>query len=286
MDVAKLKEIYVPVRPAPGGATFWSQFYAMFVKRAIMFKRDLSVLVISLILPIMIAIGAAAVMQQIPSLECGKPSIIYSAPLSLDLSLLFGAKIPSSPYTFEPSDSKSEIASNFRVEPNSENVKRAYSAIPPSFSISDSNVLKSVNANRSNIPGALQACCSDLAATSSGLNAFYNAALLHSLPSVLTAAYSSLLSAVNNGTIACQSWPLPADDNNVFTPETGRSINGNMYGTMFLAVSVGIALGSLVVSPVRPLTLATQSDDNDLSLAGCRERKSLQVSSNCKRSKQ
>ena len=284
MDVAKLKETYVPVRPAPGGASFWSQFYGMFVKRAVTFKRDLPILSISLILPIMIAVGAAAIMQQIPSLNCEIPAIIYSAPLSLDLSLLFNAKIPSSPYTLVPFDSKTENASNFRVEPDAQYVKRAYSSIPPSFSISDSNVLTSINANRSNIPGALQSCCSDLNAASSGLNAFYNAALLHSLPSVLTAAYSSLLSRVNNGTIACQSWPLPKEDTEFFTPEAGKSINGNIYGTMFLAVSVGIALGSLVVSPVRPRVPATKSTDYDLSFAGCRERKSFQVSSSSERS--
>lgn len=284
MDVSKLKETYVPVRPAPGGASFWSQFYGMFVKRAVTFKRDLSVLVISLILPILIAVGAAAIMQQIPSLKCETPSIIYSSPLSLDLSLLFNAKIPSSPYVLQPFDSKTEIASNFRVQPDAEYVKKAYSAIPPSFSISDSNVLTSINANRSNIPGALQSCCSDLSAASSSLNAFYNAALLHSLPSVLTAAYSALLTRVNGGTISCQSWPLPVEDNEFFTPEAGRSANGNVFGTMFLAVSVGVALGSLVVSPVRPCMLAQKSSDCDLSCAGCRKRKSFQVSSSGERS--
>jgi hypothetical protein len=89
-----------------------------------------------------------------------------------------------------------------------------------------------------------------LTASSSGLNAFYNAALLHSLPATLTTAYSSLLTQVNGGTINCQSWPLPKEDNDFFTPETGRSVNGNLYGIMFLAVSVGLGLGSLVVNPV------------------------------------
>jgi ABC-type multidrug transport system ATPase subunit len=259
MNVDKLKETYVPVRPPPGGASFWSQFYGLFVKRAITFKRDLSVAVISLILPIAIAVGAAAIMTQIPVLNCDKPSMIYSVPLSLDLSLLFGAKIPSTPYFLSPTDSKAMVATNFLVDPNPENVRRSFPAIPSSFAMSSSNLRESISTNRASIPGGLQTCCSDSTAASSGLNAYYNAVLLHSLPSTLTTAYSSLLARVNGGTISCQSWPLPKEDNEFFTPEAGRSVNGNLYGSMFLAVSVGIALGSLVVNPVCALMLATNS---------------------------
>ena len=50
MDVQKLKASYEPVAPSPGGASFFSQFYGLFVKRAITLKRDLSVAVISLTL--------------------------------------------------------------------------------------------------------------------------------------------------------------------------------------------------------------------------------------------
>ena len=250
MNVDKLKEAYVPVHPSRGGASFGSQFRGLFVKRAIAFKRDLSIAVISLILPIAIAIGAAAIMQQIPVLTCDKPSMIYSVPLSLDLSLLYGAKIPITPYFLSPVNSNNAAATNFPVDPSPQNVRTAFPTIPSSFATSSSNVLDSISANRASIPGALQACCSDLTASSSGLNAFYNAALLHSLPSTLTTAYSSLLTQINGGTISCQSWPLPKEDDEFFTPEAGRSINGNLYGTMFLAVSVGLALGSLVVNPV------------------------------------
>ena len=250
MNIEKLKEIYSPVRPSPGGASFYSQFWGLFVKRSIAFKRDLSIAVISLILPLGIAIGAAAIMQQIPLLTCEKPSLIYSKPLSLDLSTLYGARIPSTPYFFAPVDSKNAVASNFLVDPNPENVRSAYPAVPSAFTTPSSNLLNAISANRGSIPGALQTCCSDLTASSSGLNAFYNAALLHSLPATLTTAYSSLLTQVNGGTINCQSWPLPKEDNDFFTPETGRSVNGNLYGIMFLAVSVGLGLGSLVVNPV------------------------------------
>ena len=281
MDVDKLKEIYVPVLPSPGGASFWSQFYGLFVKRAIAFKRDRSVVVISLILPIAIAIGSAAIMQQIPVLTCDKPSMIYSAPLSLDLTILYGAKIPSNPYSLFPLDPKTEESASFPVDPNPENVKGAYSAIPASFVTSDSNLLASIDANRRKIPGALQACCSSSSTASSGLNAFYNAALLHSLPATITTAYSSLLFQVNRGTISCRSWPLPKEDDEFFTPETGRSVNGNLFGSIFLAVSVGVALGSIVVNPVSRHHLSMQKEIGllhsfgNVMRAGCRERKSL-----------
>jgi hypothetical protein len=250
MDVEKLKETYVPVQPSPGGASFWSQFYGLFVKRAIAFKRDRSVAVISLILPITIAIGAAAIMQQIPLLTCDKPALLYSAPLSLDLTILYGAKIPSNPYSLVPLDTRAEVSANFPVDPNPENVRRAYSAVPASFAISDSNLPASIGANRGKIPGALQACCSSLSAASSGLHAFYNAALLHSLPATITTAYSSMLYHINGGTITCRSWPLPKQDDEFFSPETGRSVNGSLFGCIFLAVSLGMALGSIVVNPV------------------------------------
>ena len=272
MNVDKLKEIYVPVRPPIGGASFWSQFYGLFVKRAITFKRDLSVAVISLILPIAIAVGAAAIMTQIPVLNCDKPSMIYSVPLSLDLSLLLGAKIPSTPFFLFPTNSKTTVATNFLVDPNPENVRRSFPAIPSSFAMSSSNLRESISTNRASIPGGLQTCCSDLTAASSGLNAYYNAVLLHSLPSTLTTAYSSLLAGFNGGTITCQSWPLPKEDNEFFTPEAGRSVNGNLYGSMFLAISVGIALGSLVVNPVCSLCslmLATNSFLQAHHCTGC-----------------
>jgi hypothetical protein len=220
-------------------------------------------------------------MQQIPVLTCDKPSMIYSIPLSLDLNILYGAKIPTNPYSSVPLDPKSEESANFPVDPNPENVKGAYSTIPASFVTSDSNLLASIDANRRRIPGALQACCSSLSTASSGLNAFYNAALLHSLPATITTAYSSLLYQVNRGTITCRSWPLPNEDKELFTPEFGRSVNGNLFGSIFLAVSVGVALGSIVVQPVSrgPLPMLKQirplHSFGNVMHAGCRERQSL-----------
>jgi ATP-binding cassette subfamily A (ABC1) protein 3 len=249
MDIQKLKEAYEPVAPSPGGSSFFSQFYGLFVKRVIWFKRDHSVAVIGFVLPIMISIGAAAIMQQIPVLTCDNPAMLYSVPLTLDLFTLYGAKIPSSPYFLAPVNSKFLVATSFPVSPTSATVAMAYSSIS-SFPITDSNLLTSISANRGSIPGALNSCCSDLMASSSSLNAFYNAALLHSLPSTLTTAYSSLLFSKNGGTIICQSWPLPQPSSDFFTAETGKSINGNMFGNMILALALGTALGSLVVNPV------------------------------------
>jgi hypothetical protein len=249
MDVEVLQKAYVPVHPSPDGASFWSQFQGIFVKRFIAFKRDISVATFSFILPIAIAIGASAIMQQIPLLTCDNPDMIYSTSLSLDMSVLYSAKIPSTPYFVAPVDEKFATSSNFFVEPDASKVKLSYSTIPSSFAISTSALTVAIDRNRSSVPGALAACCSDLKTASSGLNAFYNSALLHSLPSTLAIAYSSLLFAVNGGSITCQSWPLPQENTEVFTAEGGRSVNGNLYGTMFLAVSVAIALGSFIVCP-------------------------------------
>jgi ATP-binding cassette subfamily A (ABC1) protein 3 len=250
MDVQKLKASYEPVAPSPGGASFFSQFYGLFVKRAITFKRDLSVAVISLILPIAISIGAAAIMRQVPVLTCDNPAMIYSVPLTLDLLTLYGANIPSSPYFLFPVNSKVQTATNFLVNPNPQSVANAYPPTVSSFPAFSPNLLESISANRASIPGALNVCCSDLVLSSSGLNAFYNAALLHALPSSLTTAYSSLLKSSNGGTIVCQSWPLPQASTDFFPAEIGASINGNMYGNFILALAVGVALGSLVVNPV------------------------------------